>query len=91
MFRNRDGMIKIGVWLVVFTMVVSLVIAFIPALLALESRSFGDVSTGIVPIPVWLVQVPMVAGLALLTLALLQSLAETWRARAPVLGGGEEA
>ena len=33
MFRNRDRMIKIGVWLVVFTMVVSLVIAFIPALL----------------------------------------------------------
>jgi hypothetical protein len=33
MFRNRDRMIKVGVWVVVFTMVISLVISFAPALL----------------------------------------------------------
>jgi hypothetical protein len=33
MFRNRDRMIKVGVWLVVFTMVISLAISFVPALL----------------------------------------------------------
>jgi TRAP-type C4-dicarboxylate transport system permease small subunit len=61
------------------------------ALLLEESHRFGDVSTGIVAIPTWLVQIPMVAGLALLSLALFQSLIETWHARTPVLGGGEEA
>ena len=60
------------------------------AMLTEESHRFGDVSTGIVAIPVWLVQVPMVAGLALLTAALVQTLVETWRARAPVLRSGEE-
>ncbi|PRY95007.1 TRAP-type C4-dicarboxylate transport system permease small subunit [Hasllibacter halocynthiae] len=61
------------------------------AILAEESRRFGDVSSGIVAIPTWIVQLPMVAGLALLTAALGQSLFETWAARRPVLGGGEEA
>ncbi len=64
--------------------------ALYAALLTAESRRFGDVSTGMVPIPTWTVQIPMTAGLTLLTLALLQSLVETWAARAPVLGGGEE-
>ena len=59
--------------------------------LAEESHRFGDVSTGIVAVPLWIVQVPMVAGLALLTLALAQSLAETFAARAPVIDSGEEA
>ncbi|MGR3485616.1 MAG: TRAP transporter small permease [Paracoccaceae bacterium] len=61
------------------------------ALLLEESHRFGDVSTGMVAIPTWVVQVPMVAGLALLTAALAHSLAQTWAARAPTLGGGEEA
>ncbi|CUH38047.1 TRAP-type C4-dicarboxylate transport system, small permease component [Jannaschia seosinensis] len=61
------------------------------ALLAYESHAFGDLSRGIVPVPLWVPQVFMVAGLALLTVALLHSFAQTWAARAPVLGGGEEA
>lgn len=60
-------------------------------LLTAESHRFGDVSTGIVPIRTWVVQLPMCAGLGLLTVALVQSLVETWRAGRPVLGGGEEA
>ncbi len=64
--------------------------AVFAALLLEASHRFGDVSTGMVPIPTWLARIPMAVGLALLTLALLQSLVETWDARAPVLGAGEE-
>ena len=63
---------------------------FYAAALALESHAFGDVSPGIVPVPIWAPQSVMVAGLALLVLALVHSLFETWSARMPVLGGGEE-
>ncbi|MEM9796384.1 MAG: TRAP transporter small permease [Pseudomonadota bacterium] len=54
-------------------------------LLAEESHRFGDTSPGIVPIPLWLPQSVMVLGLALLLVALIDSLVGTWRARAPVL------
>jgi TRAP-type C4-dicarboxylate transport system permease small subunit len=64
--------------------------ALYAVLLAEESHRFGDRSTGIVAIPTWLVQIPMAVGLTLLTAALVQSLLETWAARRPVLGGGEE-
>ena len=60
-------------------------------LLVEESIAFGDVSPGIVPVPLWLPQLFMVTGLTLLTLSLVHSLFETWAAREPVLGGGEEA
>ena len=65
--------------------------AFYAGLLVVESHAFGDVSPGIVPVPLWIPQSVMVAGLGLLAVALLHSLVETWRARVPVLGGGEEA
>lgn len=64
--------------------------AVFAALLTEESLRFGDVSNGIVAIPIWIVQIPMVIGLGLLTVALAQSLLETWAARAPILGGGED-
>lgn len=60
------------------------------ALLTEESHRFGDVSTGIIPIPLWVPQIFMVTGLGLLCLSLLHSMAQTWAARAPVLGSGEE-
>ncbi|WGH78002.1 TRAP transporter small permease [Jannaschia ovalis] len=60
-------------------------------LLVQESIAFGDVSPGIVPVPLWLPQLFMVTGLGLLTVSLIHSLFETWAAREPVLGGGEEA
>ena len=53
--------------------------------LVAESIHYGDMSTGIVAIPIWIPQVPVAAGLILLTTALAQTLAESLRARAPVL------
>lgn len=50
-----------------------------------ESLRYGDTSTGIVPIPLWIPQAFMVAGLVLLTVALLDTLAQSIAARAPVI------
>ncbi|MEM7710944.1 MAG: TRAP transporter small permease [Pseudomonadota bacterium] len=60
------------------------------ALLLEESHRFGDTSPGIVAIPLWIPQIAMVLGLGLLLVALLDSLIQTWRSGAPVIGGGEE-
>ena len=51
-----------------------------------ESWSYGDMSTGIVAIPLWIPQMSMVVGLLLLTVALVDTLLESWRAGQPVLG-----
>lgn len=64
---------------------------FYAAALAEESHRFGDTSPGMVPIALWVPQVAMVAGLGLLLLALLDTLVQTARTGAPVIGGGEEA
>ena len=53
--------------------------------LVLESWQYGDTSAGMVAVPLWAPQSVMVAGLALLTVALLDTLAEAVRARQPVL------
>ncbi|MFT7026867.1 MAG: TRAP-type C4-dicarboxylate transport system permease small subunit [Paracoccaceae bacterium] len=53
--------------------------------LVAESLRYGDMSTGIVAVPLWIPQLPMVIGLALLTVALLHTLAEAIIARAPIL------
>jgi TRAP-type C4-dicarboxylate transport system permease small subunit len=55
------------------------------ALLMAESWHYGDKSTGIVAIPIFVPQGFMVAGLGLLTLAFLDTLIESARARRPVL------
>jgi len=53
--------------------------------LVAESFHYGDMSTGIVAIPIWIPQLSMVVGLALLTIALIDTLIEAIVARAPVL------
>jgi TRAP-type C4-dicarboxylate transport system permease small subunit len=55
------------------------------AALTAESRHYGDMSTGIIAIPLWMPQSAMVCGLGLLTIALLDTLAECLRAKAPIL------
>ena len=50
-----------------------------------ESWRYGDKSTGIVAIPIWMPQSFMVLGLGLLTVAFLDTLIESLRARAPIL------
>lgn len=50
-----------------------------------ESWSYGDMSTGIVAIPLWIPQSAMLLGLLLLTVALIDTLVESWRAGRPVL------
>lgn len=50
-----------------------------------ESLHYGDMSTGIVAIPLWIPQSAMVLGLALLLVALLDTLVESWRAGQAIL------
>lgn len=58
---------------------------FFAASLLAESWHYGDTSPGIIAIPLWMPQTTMVIGLALLTLALLDTLVQSLAARAPVL------
>jgi TRAP-type C4-dicarboxylate transport system permease small subunit len=56
--------------------------------LAWESWRYGDVSPGLVPVPLWLPQSAMAIGLALLTVAIVDSLGGCLgQRRAPVLPG----
>jgi TRAP-type C4-dicarboxylate transport system permease small subunit len=55
------------------------------ALLLAESWHYGDMSTGIVAIPLWMPQSAMLIGLLLLTVALLDTLNDSWRARHSVI------
>lgn len=50
-----------------------------------ESWHYGDKSTGIVAIPLWIPQGAMVAGLALLAVAFVDTLIESFQAKAPIL------
>lgn len=54
-------------------------------LLVEESLRYGDSSTGIIAIPLWIPQLPMVTGLALLTLALVDTLVQAARTGQPIL------
>ena len=62
---------------------------FLIALIA-ESLHYGDISPGMVAVPLWIPQLPVAAGLALLTAALVQTLAERLRG-VPIPTSGEEA
>lgn len=50
-----------------------------------DSWRFGDKSTGIVAIPIWLPQCFMVAGLGLLTIAFIDTLVESLRAKTTII------
>ncbi|WP_010138767.1 TRAP transporter small permease subunit [Oceanicola sp. S124] len=59
--------------------------------LTYESWDYGDMSSGMVAVPLWIPQLFMDAGLALLTLAFLDTLVESIRARRPVIADAGEA
>ncbi|KJZ18607.1 TRAP transporter small permease [Loktanella sp. S4079] len=63
---------------------------FIGVLIA-ESIHYGDVSNGSVPIPLWIPQSTMGVGMALLCLAIVDSLFQTIARREPVIAASEEA
>lgn len=50
-----------------------------------QSYKFADMSTGMIAVPIWIPQTAMVAGLGLLTIALIDTLVQAVRHRAPVL------
>lgn len=58
--------------------------------LVYESWHFNDVSPGIIPIPLWLPQCFMAIGMALLWVAVIDTLAQTWCRGAPVIQNAEE-
>lgn len=72
---------------------VSLVIAaaitvyatYFSAHLLYESWDYGDTSTGIIAIPLWIPQTAMVGGLALLSVAFVDTLLESFRAKSAIL------
>ncbi len=55
-----------------------------------DSRRYGDVSSGMVPIPLWIPQAVTAAGMALLAVALLDTLVQVVRTRGPVLSTPDE-
>ncbi|MER0239236.1 TRAP transporter small permease [Fulvimarina sp. MAC8] len=55
------------------------------ALLTAQSYRFGDKSTGIVAIPLWIPQSVVLLGLAILSIALLDSLVQTLRTGRPAI------
>lgn len=59
-------------------------------LYVLESWSYGDMSSGMVPVPLWIPQSPLALGLAILTIALVDDLVEILRGRAPSFDGKDE-
>lgn len=61
------------------------------ALLVGESWHYGDKSTGIIAVPMWIPQIPMVAGLALLCVALIDTLVAAVTTGRPVLVDAGEA
>ncbi|MFD0982530.1 TRAP transporter small permease [Tropicimonas aquimaris] len=54
-------------------------------LLLAESWHYGDTSPGMIPVPLWIPQLSMVVGLGLLTVALVDTLIQSIRNRAPVV------
>ncbi len=58
--------------------------------LVIESLHYGDVSTGIVPIPLWIPQSVAAFGICLLWIAVVHTLADLIRQRAPVLSTPDE-
>ncbi|MBB5514468.1 TRAP-type mannitol/chloroaromatic compound transport system permease small subunit [Rubricella aquisinus] len=59
-------------------------------LLVWESWHFGDKSPGIIAVPLWIPQTAAAVGLGILVIALIDSIVESLRAKAPILGAGEE-
>jgi len=59
--------------------------------LVAESIHFGDVSNGTIPIPLWIPQSAMGVGMTLLCIAIIDSLVQTIKGRAPVIFASEEA
>lgn len=60
------------------------------ALLVLESREYGDMSSGMVAVPIWIPQSAMLAGLAVLSVALIDELAGLLRGAPPSYAGKGE-
>ncbi|WP_297103066.1 TRAP transporter small permease [uncultured Devosia sp.] len=55
-----------------------------------SSIRFNDVSSGRVSIPLWIPQTVMCIGVALLEIAVLDTLVQTFRSKQPVIASGEE-
>ncbi|WP_102224090.1 TRAP transporter small permease [Acidimangrovimonas sediminis] len=55
-----------------------------------DSWSYGDMSSGMVPVPIWIPQAPLAIGLVILTIALLDDLAQILTGRAPSFEGKDE-
>lgn len=55
------------------------------ALLVEQSYRFGDKSTGIISIPIWLPQLSVLIGLAIFSIALIDVLLQTIRARTSII------
>jgi TRAP-type C4-dicarboxylate transport system permease small subunit len=85
---------SVQVWFEAFALIISILLvgyaAWFMIALVLESIHYGDVSSGIVPVPLWIPQSVAAFGIALLWVAVVHTLADLIRARAPVLSTPDE-
>ncbi|MFQ3183628.1 MAG: TRAP-type C4-dicarboxylate transport system permease small subunit [Octadecabacter sp.] len=85
---------SVQVWFEALALIISILlvgyVAWFMIALVLESIYYGDVSSGIVPIPLWIPQSVAASGIALLWVAVVHTLADLIRARAPVLSTPDE-
>ncbi|SMY08378.1 TRAP transporter small permease [Flavimaricola marinus] len=84
----------VQVWFEAFALLISIGLigyaAWFMASLVLESLHYGDVSTGIIPVSLWIPQSVAAFGIALLWVAVVHTLADLIRTRAPVLSTPDE-
>ena len=80
----------VEVFAVTLAAAATLYFTWFTALLVLESRAYGDMSSGMVAVPIWIPQSAMLAGLAVLSVALIDELAGLLRGRAPSYAGKGE-
>jgi TRAP-type C4-dicarboxylate transport system permease small subunit len=71
------------IWCLAFMLIVGGLLAAFSIKMTLESFSFGDVSTGMVPVPLWIPQLSMAFGAALLEIAVLEELICVLRGKQP--------
>jgi TRAP-type C4-dicarboxylate transport system permease small subunit len=85
---------SVQVWFEALALIISILLvgyaAWFMIALVLESIHYGDVSSGIVPVPLWIPQSVAAFGIALLWVAVVHTLADLIRARAPVLSTPDE-
>ena len=71
------------IWCLAFVAVIGGLFAAFSVKMTVDSFSFGDVSTGMVPVPLWIPQLSMALGAALLEAAVIEEFVRVLRGEEP--------